>query len=181
MTISCNIDNLLDGVDAAPTGIANIVALNQGSLTVRVLRLAALSNRDALVADGYGIAGSAGPCVLGFKADDLGGYELTMIGPSGLHHVYATRAEVQAAGQVATGRVRVHWLGFLAANGVEVPADLLAKAEKPPRHRGRRGPGLRLPPRHGLNRRPGPRAPPGGPDRPGPRSPQPPHTETHSP
>ncbi len=139
-----SLTNLITDLRDAKPGLDRIAELNQGSITERITRLAAISYADDLKADGFSIVDSAGPCVLGWRpeavnaADGTFRADFVMAGPTGLHSVNATAREQKAASQVVTARVAIHWLGYLAANGVEVPAELDAKMEQ----RGRREQGI---------------------------------------
>lgn len=135
-TMTTPLTNLIaDQLEAKP-GLDRIIAANQGDLTERITRLAALSTLRELQAAGYSYIDSAGPAVLAYRpvqATDRRhrALEVIMAGPTGTHRLNVTLGELHDADNViVTGRVRAHWLGFIANNGVEVPRELEADADR---------------------------------------------------
>lgn len=122
--------NLIDRVRQARPGADRIIALNEGPITERVLRLAALSVAEEVEARGYTFVDSRGPCVLAVKLiRDASGRKIKAVwlasGPTGDHTIHVQTHErenpgAESRGPWLTERVRVHWRGYLEVNRVRV-------------------------------------------------------------
>lgn len=115
--------------------------MNRGSLAERYNRLCALAYRHELDHVGFTHIDSCGPCVLAYRVRDIhhhpkvhindidGSYDVWMYGPAGCHKLWIDEDEIQSSDHdPITARARLAWLGFLDANKVEVPDDVLERA-----------------------------------------------------
>lgn len=126
--------NLIEKYFEANGPMDRILETNQGSDLDKIVRLAAVAEAQAMIADGFVISGSFGLCVLGFRKVVTvpkclnSGFNVRMVGQSGTHDLFVSDVEFEFCQSAITARVKLHWLEFVKINGVDVPEDELTCA-----------------------------------------------------